>query len=820
MRCRPRRCPVEAREGLARPWWRGVAVVATTLLTAGVVRWRRGPSVSAPQAPVVKTFASLGVDDFSRRRALAVLVPRHDEADTRVALALREALDDELRAGEALRTVSTRALIDTERSFGAGADGAPAPDALAAAGRNVGADLVVDSELRHVKPEGSLDIRLRVVDAATGRVLSQASDHGLPADLLSHLPALAAAARAPIGLPSPPAADDAWAARLRGAKLEAIGFYAEARQREARDDREGAHRLLSEALQIDPALSQALAADAIDLCQIGTKEQGLAESQTVLAGVPTMPRADRLLLEASIAFCNAEPSGGMEALRTLYEAYSDDLEYLTSYADALAANGEGQKALTLLDDFAKRYPALATHPYLLFEEAQVCSYLAQRDRQAELAHRAAEEAAKRGLDGTRGEALFTEVAALIGSERPVEAEAVARDAVALFRQTGNRGRLAQTLFYLGRARRLQNDLPSSREANSEARELFRAIGDQRRVAVTSSEVGHAFRAEGRLDEAKVAYQEAVNILRGIGAGTPARRVELDASLSNLGYLLFLQGDLPAARGLYDESMVHAKEHLSTVLAGETTLRESLIDFEQGNIGAALTRASRGIEIHEAASRESLAASGRVWRALLLAARGRTDEAVADATKAMEAVTRLGLPADVRAAQTALGTAYLEAGRYADAAREAHAAAEHASEAGAVDDGVDAVAVEARALAWAGRVGEASALADELAVHARERQRTGTRMAGLLAAAEVWTLAGRAADASSLAAEVAAEAAGKGMRRESLEALRITGLAASAMGQREGAEAMARVQREARRAGLEGLARRAGLASRAIQRDDH
>jgi Tfp pilus assembly protein PilF len=162
-----------------------------------------------------------------------------------------------------------------------------------------------------------------------------------------------------------------------------------------------------------------------------------------------------------------------------------------------------------------------------------------------------------GLDAARrledltgeGEALNNLGSALVGLGRCEEAFSRFRDAVAIFRQLGNRraeaessANLAISLTGLGR-------YDEALTAYQEGLAVLRLIGDQRAAGAALNNLGITLRALRRYDEACAVYQDAAAIFRETGD-----RHRLAMTLSNLGNVLRSLGRPADAVGIYQEAV--------------------------------------------------------------------------------------------------------------------------------------------------------------------------------------------------------------------------------------------------------------------------
>jgi predicted ATPase/DNA-binding CsgD family transcriptional regulator len=134
-----------------------------------------------------------------------------------------------------------------------------------------------------------------------------------------------------------------------------------------------------------------------------------------------------------------------------------------------------------------------------------------------------------------------------------EGEQMAREAIALGRQSGDELATAKALYALGTA--IMKDAPAqARVYVEEAQALFQALGDEWGIANSYNVLGEAARIEGDYDTAKTFYLQALPMLQRDG-----NLWEANVVLTNLAYVAVRQGDCERACALFMQGLANSQE---------------------------------------------------------------------------------------------------------------------------------------------------------------------------------------------------------------------------------------------------------------------
>jgi tetratricopeptide (TPR) repeat protein len=101
------------------------------------------------------------------------------------------------------------------------------------------------------------------------------------------------------------------------------------------------------------------------------------------------------------------------------------------------------------------------------------------------------------------------------------------DSLALMRELGDRGAVAELLGSLGRLAYIHGDLDQAVAACEEAVTLARQVSEPSLLAEQLTDLGQVVRRRGELDRAAALGREALALLRGLGRRTPGAAATLE-----------------------------------------------------------------------------------------------------------------------------------------------------------------------------------------------------------------------------------------------------------------------------------------------------
>jgi tetratricopeptide (TPR) repeat protein len=157
------------------------------------------------------------------------------------------------------------------------------------------------------------------------------------------------------------------------------------------------------------------------------------------------------------------------------------------------------------------------------------------------------------------------------------AEAMYREAIAVFRQIGDLEGLTTASSNLGDIFLARGNLSDAARALADAIPGYKEMGDKDGVALTLADLAEVERRHGDLEAALASYREA----RAIAKEIDDKRA-IAYALAGAGDVLADRGDLAAARKSYEESLVLRKQTGEKETVAETELSLARLSLEEGH----------------------------------------------------------------------------------------------------------------------------------------------------------------------------------------------------------------------------------------------
>jgi len=161
-----------------------------------------------------------------------------------------------------------------------------------------------------------------------------------------------------------------------------------------------------------------------------------------------------------------------------------------------------------------------------------------------------------------------------------QARILLEESLALYREVGDTGGIADALYELGTLAWHQDDYGRARALHEESLALYREVGDNVGIARVLGQLGSLAQVQGDYSQARTLFEEGLALYRELG-----HKMNITWVLTALGLLARLQGDYSRARTLFEESIalqreLGAKDFLSWALAELGTLTRLQEDYSQ------------------------------------------------------------------------------------------------------------------------------------------------------------------------------------------------------------------------------------------------
>jgi len=578
--------------------------------------WLRRERTMTPSGVSPMTAATVPV-----RKSVAVMLPYNGSGDRDsdwIAVAMQEFLSLALSDEKSLRVSRPEEIAMAAGDLGLAAVDRISTETLRRLGTHLPADRVVLSSYA-VSPSGTVTLKLRVQETATGALVSDISAEGASTELDNICLKAAATLRAQWHLP--PVDKTIVHADAVFPKQSAVRSYFEALSRLRAFDPAAARSLLSRSLDADPNFPLSHYAMAEASSKLGYDEQARREMRIALDRSTWLPPFERQMIQARYFELSNEWAKAVEQWSDLAKKYPDEIVYAIGVAEAAATMRDGRRALQATAAFRKLAGPLASDPRLDLADARAAEPLGDYALKRTAAGRAVQNAMVRGARYDLARARFFEAMVAHGTGRAdafdaysaareyfhalgasddmgrtikamaaLEADrgddAAARrlldEARAIFEKTGNRRDLAGTLTDIATSMARRGDYGEAARFYRQVLTIQREAGDRAGETITLNNLGDVLQSKGDLAEARETLEQAVAIGREIGD-----RWSQGSSLGNLALLLFRTGDVARAKKTLDDAIVLQRE-VSDLEDMPIALAESgNMQIEQGHLREAV-----------------------------------------------------------------------------------------------------------------------------------------------------------------------------------------------------------------------------------------
>lgn len=574
-------------EPAARPWWRrrsGVSLLAGTLLLAlaavSLSLWRS----RAPLSPR-ETQQEAAPAAASRRPAVAVLEFKDLGGDPETAwlgVALSEMLTTELSAGGQARLISGDNVTRTRQSLSMpDTQNLGEPD-LVRLRTILGADLVVVGSYLVLDQAGSRQLRLdlRILELPAGTAMATLSEVGKESDLFEIVSRVGAQLRQTLGLDELSPGQTQAVQALHPSVPEAARLAAEGLERLRAFDPVKARDLLERAVEIEPESATIHSLLARVWYELGDDARALQEARQALSLSRSLPRKERLDIEARLYWSARQWAQSAEIYRSLWTFFPDDIDYGLQLSTALINAGRSGEALEVLADL-RRSPLGRDDPRIDLEAAKAARRVGDIAAQERAAEAAAVKARRSGERLALARALIFQGDATVLSGHPEEAAPRFREAEEIARELGHPWTVGMALSNLAAALQALGQLEESEKHNQQSLDIARQLGSSAGLAAQLHSLALVYEERGKLAEALSLLRESHRIYVEIGDRLMQGRV-----LGDMAPLLLRQGDVEAARRSADEALAAAREVSQRADEARVLEIQATILAWQGELGSA------------------------------------------------------------------------------------------------------------------------------------------------------------------------------------------------------------------------------------------
>jgi DNA-binding winged helix-turn-helix (wHTH) protein/tetratricopeptide (TPR) repeat protein len=545
--------------------------------------WLSGPSQpsrgeAGPEAASRPGVAILGFRNLSGKPQADWLGP-----------AFAEMLATELGAGGRVRVISGENVARVRRSLGEPALEHLGADSLRRIHNLLGADLVIDgsylalseaSEPSAVARRVRLD--LRVLSAPQGEVIASVAKVGDEPDLFGLVARTGADLRSALGLADLTPAQARAAQALQPSTPEAARLYVQGLERLRAFDPPGALELLEKAARADPGSAPVRSALAQAWLDMGEDARAETVAREALELARSLPREERLAIEARLHAAGRAWDRAVAAYRTLWTFYPDNTEYGLQLVASLTAAGRGAEASGVIAELRRLPSPVSQDPRIDLAEARVAKRISDPVREKRLAETAAAKGRRSGENLIVAQGLLLQADALLLIGQPGDALELSEQARELFAGAGHHSAVANALSHRGAALHEMSQLDEAEEAYAKALAVGQRLGNTALIAGQKANLGLVAQDRGDLGRALLLLDEAHVLYQRTGD-----RVLEARALNAIGTIQRARGELAGAQRSFERALALARQtgnrtdearaasSLGTVLAERGELREAL-----------------------------------------------------------------------------------------------------------------------------------------------------------------------------------------------------------------------------------------------------
>jgi tetratricopeptide (TPR) repeat protein len=602
-----------------------IGLAATGMIILGLLGWgysRNWFRFRASPEPARRAIAVVGFEDVSA-----------SPGSLDLSNAFTIGLAQQLSISEGLRVVPGEQIAHLQLSWQAGQAWEYSHRTLSLIRENTGADLALWGSY-YVFAAGSganrsVRLNLSIAHTLSGALVAEIQRNGDAGDLIRLIEETGGEIRAKLHLSPLSSEQRNFSRAILPANSDALLSYANGLAALYRWRYQTACHFLERAITSDPAYALAHAALARALAARGLVPRADAEIREAVNLAHSLPRKQRLLVEAEYYELEAEPSKAIETYKRLFERYPEDLEA----GLALAKLQPGEEAVQTLETLQRLPRPLGDDPRIdalkaaielrsgryaaarlaaesaviqarergsqdalasaLVIQAQAENELGQRQRAASLYWQA--EQISRRLGDEQTEAMCLENLAdmaVDAGELDVAAVRYQR-ALEMGRRSGLFGVLASAARGVGRVRLEQGRLDQAQQNLEQSLNLWREQQDYREIPLSEIDLGELYLHRGELEKGSQTIGDALKALENTHGASQAEALEI------LARIRMEQGRLGAATQTINEALQIARNLSQRYPLARILLTAGSIAREQASLDEASERYSESLRLFSA-----------------------------------------------------------------------------------------------------------------------------------------------------------------------------------------------------------------------------
>jgi tetratricopeptide (TPR) repeat protein len=722
--------------------WAWLAIPAILLVAIGFNSARLRNWFSHPSAQSQRSSSA----SVKPRRSVAVvgfknLSGKPDKAW--ISTALAEMLSTELAAGEQMRTIPGEnvarmkhdlSLQDTD-SFG--------QETLHKIRKNLGTDVVVVGSYLAMgdNQKGKLRVDFQVQDAVAGETVASISETGTEGELLDLISRSGTNLREKLGIGKIAGAGGPDLRASLPTNTEAARLYAEGLAKLRVLDALEARDLLQRAVVADPANAPSHAALAEAWWSLGYEAKAAAEAKQALGLSQNLSREERLFIEGRYNELSRQWSKAIEIYQTLTNFFPDNLEYGLRLAASQRSAGEGNSALSTIEQLKELPSPAGEDARIDLAESHAAAAVSDFKRAEAAAGRATVKGKAQQMQLLVAQSRSAQGGALERLGQLEAATAALQEAQTLFTAAGDQVGAANALSLKGHVFYDKGDFNGALNAYQDAFAVFRKLGNRLRQATSLNNIGNVYYDQGDLLHAKQYYEQSIDAYREVDD-----KAGLAGGLGNLANVLDSMGELQQSLKMQQAGLAAFREIGDQRGTASTLANLGNLLLEIGDLDGAQERYAEALDLHRRTGYKRGTAYAISGQADVLVQRGDLNQARQKAEEAANIRRELGEKVNIALSEMQLANIALEEGRDAEAEGLIHSAISQFEREKLFDSQGSAEGVLSLILLKRGNLAEAQRMAELAVAHTQKSTTKPSRFDAQLARARTLSAAGKGAEA--------------------------------------------------------------------------
>ena len=478
-----------------------VLVVAGVVASFAIVHKRRVSAASV--RPLHTRVAVLAFTNLSR-----------SPEQSWVSDALRETLATDLGSDPDVRVLPNETVERAERERQLTKTDGLNRDTLKQICHDLDCDEVVSGSYLVVGNNVRLDTHL--LDANTGAALGSYSATSTLDELLPLISQTGASVRATFGLQPASAASRRYVRATISDNPEAYKLYIEGLEHIRAFDGRAAVDLFERSIALDPQFPLAHKELSGAYIVLGQEGNAISEAHKAESLAGSLPREDRLRIQAAARSAEGHFQASAEVFRTLFTMDPENLDYGRLLAAELTYAGHPQEALDVLRPILAKSSSEAHDPRLYVVAADCYSNMGDWPSSLTWARAGIEESKRRGARVMYGRLLTTETQALLRMNQLAPALAGTQEALNIARQFKDYSGELRALNRLGQIETAMGQFGDAQSVLEQALSLEEQLGEMERQIHTLSALGQVFQKKGDLGQAGIMFQRGLTLASDYG----------------------------------------------------------------------------------------------------------------------------------------------------------------------------------------------------------------------------------------------------------------------------------------------------------------